>query len=67
MKKLFQLGLIISCFFSVNKLLAQETTMTARFRAATIDSVLRLLKEKYAYPEIALKKFTTNQINSDFD
>jgi acetolactate synthase regulatory subunit len=37
---------------------AQEKALDARFRAETIESVLRLLRDKYAYPEIALKMET---------
>lgn len=37
---------------------AQDTTITAKFRDETIDSALKLLKDKYAYPEIALKMET---------
>ena len=40
---------------AVNFAPAQSKEMTKEFRAATIDSVLRLLKDKYAYPEIAAK------------
>jgi len=55
LKKLLQIFIVILFIVSVNNLLAQETAITAQFRAETIDSALRLLKEKYAYPEIALK------------
>ncbi|HEY8559531.1 MAG TPA: S41 family peptidase [Pyrinomonadaceae bacterium] len=34
---------------------SESGKIDARFRAATIESVLRLLKEKYAYPEMAEK------------
>ena len=47
--------LSIILLFAVNFVFAQQKEITGDFRAATIDSVLRLLKDKYAYPDIALK------------
>lgn len=55
MKKLLQIVIVFVFIISANNLFAQETAITAKFRAETIESVLNLLKEKYAYPEIALK------------
>ena len=45
----------IILFVAVNFALAQADELTKERRAATIDAVLRLLKDKYAYPEIALQ------------
>jgi C-terminal processing protease CtpA/Prc len=47
--------LLIILFAAVNFAFAQAGEITKELRAATIDSVLQLLKDKYAYPEIASK------------
>ncbi len=55
MNRLLQIFIVFLFIISANNLFAQEAVITAKFRAETIDSVLTLLKEKYSYPEIALK------------
>lgn len=47
--------LVILIFALASFAFAQDSAIDAKFRAETIDGVVRLLKEKYAYPEIALK------------
>ena len=47
--------LIVLIIVSTNFVSAQRTGIDEKFRAETIDSLLRLLKDKYAYPEMALK------------
>jgi retinol-binding protein 3 len=62
--------------FSYQTILCRTNTavyakeIDAKFRASTIDAVLRLLKEKYAYPEIALKmkeSIRTRQQRGEYD
>ncbi len=43
---------------AVNLIFAQKPEIDAKFRSETIDATLRLLKDKYAYPEIALRMET---------
>ena len=66
-------------FFGINALLlfvlanvafAQNSGFDAKMRAETIDEVLRLLKDKYSYPEIAVKMESAireNEKRGDYD
>ncbi|HEX9928478.1 MAG TPA: S41 family peptidase [Pyrinomonadaceae bacterium] len=47
--------LIVLITILANFVSAQRTGIDEKFRAETINSLLRLLKDKYVYPEIALK------------
>lgn len=55
MKSLSKILFAALVFILSGSALAQTPQISDKFRAETIDSMLRLLKEKYAYPEIALK------------
>lgn len=46
---------VILFFVLASFAFAQDSAIDEKFRAETIDGVARLLKEKYAYPEISLK------------
>ncbi len=56
MKNLLHLVIVVLLVASVNApARAQQREINEKLRAETIDSLLRLLKDKYAYPEMALK------------
>jgi C-terminal processing protease CtpA/Prc len=56
MKNLLNFLIAVLLLASINvPARAQQREIKENFRAETIDSLLRLLKEKYAYPEMALK------------
>jgi hypothetical protein len=56
MKNFLKIVIVVQIITSLNfAVYAQKREISEKFRAETIQTLLQLLKDKYAYPEIALK------------